>query len=180
VSELYSDAVVWAVVSDWAYALGLWFSVRLVGLWTNMVQNYWTHDRRFGARRYHDDDNAMNIGDWLPVTATFSACLQNNHHHHPQFLRLSPPAHHYALGLRVRLRLPDGAAHEGPGSGEGVAHRRSSSGGPRAERSRVLARAAMLEPGEVLCVNTADLRWRPSRFAPGVFVKDIAVTDGWE
>jgi len=38
----------------------------------------------------------------------------------------------------------------------------------------------MLEPGEVLCVNTADLSWRPSRFAPGVFVKDIAVTDGWE
>ena len=38
----------------------------------------------------------------------------------------------------------------------------------------------MLEPGEVRCVNTADLPWRPSSFAPGVFVKDIAVTDGLE
>jgi anti-sigma factor ChrR (cupin superfamily) len=29
-------------------------------------------------------------------------------------------------------------------------------------------------------VNTADLSWRPSAFAAGVFVKDIATTDGWE
>jgi fatty-acid desaturase len=101
VSQLTSYAFVWAIVSDWVYALGLWFSVRLVGLWTNMVQNYWTHDRRFGARRYHDDDNAMNIGDWLPVTATFSACLQNNHHHHPQFLRLSHSADEYDFGFQV-------------------------------------------------------------------------------
>ena len=69
-----------------------------------MVQNYWTHDRRFGARRYHDDDNAMNIGDWLPVTATFSACLQNNHHHHPQFLRLSHSSEEYDFGFQA-LRL---------------------------------------------------------------------------
>ena len=30
------------------------------------------------------------------------------------------------------------------------------------------------------CVNTADLPWRPSTFAAGVFVKDIATTSGWE
>ena len=101
VSQFTSYAFVWAIVSDWVYALGLWLSVRLVGLWTNMVQNYWTHDRRFGGRRYHDDDNAMNIGDWLPVTATFSACLQNNHHHHPQFLRLSHSADEYDFGFQV-------------------------------------------------------------------------------
>jgi len=100
-SQFTSYAFVWAIVSDWVYALGLWVSVRLVGLWTNMVQNYWTHDRRFGARRYHDDDNAMNIVDWLPVTATFSACLQNNHHHHPQFLRLSHSADEYDFGFHV-------------------------------------------------------------------------------
>jgi fatty-acid desaturase len=100
-SQFSSYAFVWALVSDWVYALGLWLSVRLVGLWTNMVQNYWTHDRRFGARRYHDDDNAMNIGDWLPVTATFSACLQNNHHHHPQFLRLSHSVEEYDFGFRM-------------------------------------------------------------------------------
>jgi len=100
-SQFTSYAFVWAIVSDWVYALGLWVSVRLVGLWTNMVQNYWTHDRRFGARRYHDDDNAMNIGEWLPVTATFSACLQNNHHHHPQFLRLSHSADEYDFGFQV-------------------------------------------------------------------------------
>ena len=38
----------------------------------------------------------------------------------------------------------------------------------------------MLERGVVRCVNTDDLPWRPSTLAPGVFVKDIATTDGWE
>jgi anti-sigma factor ChrR (cupin superfamily) len=39
----------------------------------------------------------------------------------------------------------------------------------------------MLERGAVSCVNTDDLPWRPSSFAAGVYVKDIAVTDdGWE
>ena len=109
-AQLTSYAFVWALVGDWAYAAALWLSVRLVALWTNMVQNYWTHDRRFGARRYQDDDNAMNILDWLPVTATFSACLQNNHHHHPQFLRLSHSPDEYDFGFQMvrlmkRLRL---------------------------------------------------------------------------
>ena len=110
-AQITSYAFVWLLVSDRAYALALWLSVRLIALWANMVQNYWTHDRRFGARRYHDDDdNAMNIGDWFPVTATFSACLQNNHHHYPQFLRLSHSPSEYdfgfqALRLMSRLRL---------------------------------------------------------------------------
>lgn len=38
----------------------------------------------------------------------------------------------------------------------------------------------ILERGALRCVNTADLPWRPSTFAAGVFVKDIATTDGWE
>jgi len=38
----------------------------------------------------------------------------------------------------------------------------------------------MLEHGAVSCVNTGELPWRPSSFAAGVYVKDIAVTDGWE
>jgi anti-sigma factor ChrR (cupin superfamily) len=37
-----------------------------------------------------------------------------------------------------------------------------------------------LEPGVVRCTNTDDLPWRSSTFAPGVFVKDIGTTDGWE
>ena len=108
VAQVTSYALLWLFVSDRAYALALWLGVRLIGLWTNMVQNYWTHDRRFGVRRYHDDDNAMNIGEWLPVTATFSACLQNNHHHHPQFLRLSHSPAEYDFGflmLRLMKRL---------------------------------------------------------------------------
>ena len=38
----------------------------------------------------------------------------------------------------------------------------------------------MLEPGAFRCVKSDDLPWRPSTMAVGVFVKDIAVTDGWE
>ncbi|HEY7786472.1 MAG TPA: fatty acid desaturase [Pyrinomonadaceae bacterium] len=89
---------------DWVYALTLWISVRILGLWLNMVQNYWTHDRRFGTRRYvDDDDNAMNLTDWLPVTASFSSSLQNNHHHYPNFLRTSHVENEYDFGfLTVR------------------------------------------------------------------------------
>jgi quercetin dioxygenase-like cupin family protein len=39
---------------------------------------------------------------------------------------------------------------------------------------------SMLERDASRCVNTDDLPWRPSTFAAGVFVKDIATTDGWE
>jgi fatty-acid desaturase len=88
-AQFISYAFVWALVRDWKYALVLWAGIRLFALWVNLIQNYWTHDRRFGTRRYDDGDNAMNIGEWLPVMATFSACLQNNHHHYPHLLRLS-------------------------------------------------------------------------------------------
>ena len=65
-----------------------------------MIQNYWTHTRKFGYRRYDDEhDNAMNIGEWLPVTATFSACLQNNHHHYQTLLRLSHDESEYDFGF---------------------------------------------------------------------------------
>jgi fatty-acid desaturase len=99
-SQISSFALLWLVVHDWLYALALWCSVRLFELWVNMVQNYWTHDRRFGTRRYHDEhDNAVNIGDWLPVTATFSACWQNNHHHYPHLLRLTHHPAEYDFGF---------------------------------------------------------------------------------
>src|SRR5437867_9877009 len=39
---------------------------------------------------------------------------------------------------------------------------------------------SMLERGTFRWVDTDDLPWRPSTFAAGVFVKDIATTDGWE
>jgi fatty-acid desaturase len=99
-AQIISYALLWLIVRDWLYALALWISVRLFALWVNMVQNYWTHDRRWGTRRYHDEhDNAMNIGDWLPVTATFSACWQNNHHHYPHLLRLSHHPSEYDFGF---------------------------------------------------------------------------------
>jgi fatty-acid desaturase len=41
----------------------------------------------------------VNIGDWLPVTATFSACWQNNHHHYPHLLRLTHHPAEYDFGF---------------------------------------------------------------------------------
>ena len=41
----------------------------------------------------------MNIGEWLPVMATFSACLQNNHHHYPHLLRLSHDPKEFDFGF---------------------------------------------------------------------------------
>ena len=37
-----------------------------------------------------------------------------------------------------------------------------------------------LEPRQLLCVRCDDLPWKPSTFAAGVFVKDVAVTGGLE
>ena len=88
------------IVHDLRFALAMWITFRVFALWINMVQNYWTHDRRWGYRHHDDErDNAMNIGDWLPVTMTFSACLQNNHHHSPGLLRLSHDESEYDFGF---------------------------------------------------------------------------------
>lgn len=92
--------VLWKLVGSLKFALLMWFGMRVFAWWINMVQNYWTHTRKFGYRRYHDEhDNAMNIGEWLPVTATFSACLQNNHHHYQTLLRLSHDESEYDFGF---------------------------------------------------------------------------------
>ena len=103
-SQASSFVLLWLLTKDWKYLLVLWLGVRLFALWINMVQNYWTHDRRFGTRRYQEErDNAMNLGEWLPVTASFSASLQNNHHHFPHFLRTSHAPGEYDFGfLTVR------------------------------------------------------------------------------
>lgn len=37
-----------------------------------------------------------------------------------------------------------------------------------------------LEQGQLLCLHSADLPWTPSAFAPGLTVKNIAVTSGLE
>jgi fatty-acid desaturase len=100
VAQSFSFYLLWKIAGSLTFALVMWFGMRIFALWVNMIQNYWTHTRDFGYRRYADDhDNAMNIGEWLPVTATFSACLQNNHHHYPGLLRLSHDDTEYDFGF---------------------------------------------------------------------------------
>ena len=99
VAQAFSFYLLWKFVRSLKFALVMWFGMRIFAWWVNMIQNYWTHTREFGYRRYDDDDNAMNIGDWLPVTATFSACLQNNHHHYSGLLRLSHDESEYDFGF---------------------------------------------------------------------------------
>jgi anti-sigma factor ChrR (cupin superfamily) len=38
----------------------------------------------------------------------------------------------------------------------------------------------VLKSGQTLCLRCDDVPWKPSTFAPKVFVKDVAVTDGLE
>jgi stearoyl-CoA desaturase (delta-9 desaturase) len=99
VAQAFNFALLWWLVGDLVFAAVIWVVFRAFALWINMIQNYWTHDRRFGYRRYEDSDNAMNIGEWLPVTASFSACLQNNHHHSPGLMRLSHDESEYDFGF---------------------------------------------------------------------------------
>ena len=104
-SQIFSLSLLWLLVRDLKFSLVMWVGLRIFALWVNMIQNYWTHTRQFGYRRYDDErDNAMNIGEWLPVTATFSACLQNNHHHYPSLLRLSHDKSEYDFGF-VTIKL---------------------------------------------------------------------------
>ncbi len=99
-ASAFNFALLWWLVGDARFAAAMWIVFRVFALWINMVQNFWTHDRRWGYRHHDDDrDNAMNIGDWLPVTMTFSACLQNNHHHSPGLLRLSHTNDEYDFGF---------------------------------------------------------------------------------
>jgi fatty-acid desaturase len=99
VAQAFSFYLLWKLVGSLKFALVMWVGMRIFAWWVNMIQNYWTHTRDFGYRRYDDErDNAMNIGEWLPVTATFSACLQNNHHHYPSLLRLSHDESEYDFG----------------------------------------------------------------------------------
>jgi fatty-acid desaturase len=107
-SQFSSYAFLWLLVRDWKYALALWISVRFISLWLYMVINYWSHDRRFGKRRYDDDNESVNIPDWLPVTATFSGCWHNNHHHYPHLSRMTHHESEYDFGLmtvRVMKKL---------------------------------------------------------------------------
>jgi stearoyl-CoA desaturase (delta-9 desaturase) len=105
ISPVLSCGLLWLAVGDLPFAIGVWSGTRVFALWVNLVQNYWTHDRRWGTRRYDDpDDNAMNIGDWLPVMATFSACWQNNHHHYPHLLRTTHGPGEFDFGyMTVRV-----------------------------------------------------------------------------
>lgn len=99
-ATLLNFALLTWLTGSWLFAATMWVGMRIFALWVNMIQNYWTHTCSFGYRRYDDDhDNAMNIGEWLPVTATFSACLQNNHHHQPSLLRLSHSDAEYDFGF---------------------------------------------------------------------------------
>ena len=100
VAQSFSFYLLWKLAESLKFALVMWIGMRIFALWVNMIQNYWTHTRNFGYRRYDDEeDNAMNIGEWLPVTATFSACLQNNHHHYEGLLRLSHDNSEYDFGF---------------------------------------------------------------------------------
>jgi fatty-acid desaturase len=99
-SQVFSFSLLWLIARDLKFTLVMWVGMRIFALWVNMIQNYWTHTRAHGYRRYDDErDNAMNIGEWFPVTATFSACLQNNHHHYPGLLRLSHDESEYDFGF---------------------------------------------------------------------------------
>jgi len=109
VAQSLSFYLLWKLAGSLPFTLVMWLGIRVFALWVNMIQNYWTHTRTFGYRRYEDEeDNAMNIGEWLPVTATFSACLQNNHHHYEGLLRLSHDNSEYDFGfltVKVMKRL---------------------------------------------------------------------------
>ena len=55
VAQVFNFGLLWLLVGDLRFAAVIWVGFRVFALWINMIQNYWTHDRRFGYRRYDDD-----------------------------------------------------------------------------------------------------------------------------
>src|SRR5260221_11261525 len=82
-AQALSFYVLWKLVASLKFALVMWLGIRIFYLWVNMIQNYWTHTRTFGYRRYHaENDNGLHIWAGLPVTANLCACPPNNYHPH--------------------------------------------------------------------------------------------------
>ena len=108
-SQVFSFSLLWLLARDLRLTIVMWVGMRVFALWVNMIQNYFTHSPRYGHRRYEDaHDHAMNIDEWFPVTITFSACLQNNHHHYPGLVRLTHDDAAYDFGystVKVMHRL---------------------------------------------------------------------------
>ena len=123
-STVTTYAILYLLVRDWLYALALWISVRLFLMWGFLVINYWSHDRRFGARRYEEDDESVNLDSWIAIVGTFSGSWHNNHHHAPHFLRLSHDDSEFDFGfMTVRwlkrlgvVNASSSGAHIPPGS----------------------------------------------------------------
>ena len=80
ISPVLSCGLLWLFVRDWPFAIGVWLGTRVFALWVNMVQNYWTHDRRWGTRRYETADDSRN--NWLLGLLTLGEGWHNNHHHY--------------------------------------------------------------------------------------------------
>ncbi|MEP6504359.1 MAG: hypothetical protein ABJD97_13570, partial [Betaproteobacteria bacterium] len=48
VASIFNIWLLTVLVHDLRFALAMWIVFRVFTLWINMIQNYWTHDRRFG------------------------------------------------------------------------------------------------------------------------------------
>ena len=99
VSLFTSYAILFLLVRDWIYALALWISVRLISLWAYLIINYWSHDRRFGPRRYDDDNDSVNLTGWIAIVGSFSGSWHNNHHHWPHLARMTHDESEFDFGL---------------------------------------------------------------------------------
>ena len=105
-SQVSSFGLLWLVVRHFSFVLVLWCGVRLFALWIDMVQNYWTHDRRFGRRRYADEhDNAMNLSEWLPEPLIQRQPAEQSSSFPKLFV-------HEPRLNRIRLRLSDSTCDE--------------------------------------------------------------------
>jgi fatty-acid desaturase len=124
--QFTSYATLWLLARDWRYALLLWVCVRCFGLYVNLIQNYWCHDRRFGVRTYDTGDNSVNIKEWLPLVLSFGNSLHNNHHQRPRLPRLSHRPEEYDFGFAViRLLKAAGLARACGADGRARASRRN-------------------------------------------------------
>jgi hypothetical protein len=104
-SLVTSLGLLWLLVGDWRFALVLWAGLRVFAIWVNMIQNYWTHTRTFGTRRY---DGRARQRDEHRRMAAGHRDLQRLPAEQPP--PLPGPAAAEPRRRRIRLRLPGRSA----------------------------------------------------------------------
>jgi len=112
--------LLWKLVGSLKFAGVMWVGIRIFSVWVNMIQTIGPTLEHLDYRRlYDEEDNAMNIGEWLPVTGDFQRVPAKQSSSLTKGFAAKPRQ------IRIRLWIYYGESDETSGPGEGDEHGRA-------------------------------------------------------